>query len=101
VKPVQKVSILALSCREASRLVSESLDRQLTRRERWALRVHTILCVACRRYARQTRMIREAVTNMPDSLREKWSDSTSKLSAERRAQIKHLLADAIYADSHD
>ena len=82
--PEQKVPLLGLSCREASRLISESLDRELTRRERWSLRIHTCLCRACRRFAHQTNMIREAVANMPDALRERWSDNTAKLSAERR-----------------
>jgi Putative zinc-finger len=97
----QKVPLLGLSCREASRLISESLDRELSRRERWSLRMHTLLCTACQRFAQQTKMFREAITNMPDALREKWSDSTAKLSAERRTQIKRLLAEARRADSQD
>ena len=97
----QKVRLLGLSCREASRLLSESLDRELTRRERWSLRIHTLLCIACQRFARQTRMIREAVANVPEGLREKWSEGTTRLSAERRRQIKRLLAEARRADGHD
>ena len=97
----RKVPLVGLSCREASRLISESLDRELTRRERWSLRIHTLLCTACQRFAQQTKMIREAIANMPDTLREKWSDSTAKLSAERRTQIKRLLAEARRAESQD
>jgi hypothetical protein len=97
----QKVPLLSLSCREASRLISESLDRELTRRERWSLRIHTLLCTACQRFAQQSKMIREAVAKMPNALREKWSDSTAKLSAARRTQIKRLLAEARQADSQD
>lgn len=96
-----KVPIVGLSCREASRLISESLDRELTRRERWSLRIHTLLCTACRSFARQTSMIREAIANMPDALRETFSDGAARLSAERRAQIKRLLAEARQADSSD
>jgi hypothetical protein len=97
----QKVSLLALSCREASRLISESLDRKLTRRERWSLRIHTLLCRICRRFARQMDMIREAVANMPNALREKWTDNTARLPAARRAQIKRLLAEARQAESQN
>ncbi len=97
----QKVPLLGLSCREASRLISESLDRDLTRRERWSLRLHTLLCTACQRFARQAKMIREAIANVPDALREQWSEGAAKLSAERRAQIKRLLSEARQADSHD
>lgn len=97
----QKVPLLGLSCREASRLISESLDRKLTRRERWSLRLHTVLCGACRRFARQSQWIRDALANVPDALRESWSDSTAKLSAERRAQIKQLLTEARQADAQE
>jgi Putative zinc-finger len=97
----QKVPLLGLSCHEASRLISVSLDRELTRRERWSLRIHTILCTACQRFAHQTKMIREAIAKMPETLREKWSDSTATLSAERRAQMKRLLAEARQVDSQD
>ena len=97
----QKVPLVGLSCREASRLISESLDRELTRREQWSLRIHTLVCTACRRFAQQTMLIREALANMPDALREQWSSDTGKLSAERRTQIKHLLAEARQADLQD
>jgi Putative zinc-finger len=95
----QNVPVLGLSCREASRLISESLDRELTRRERWSLRLHTFICTACKRFAQQTKIIREAVACMPDALRDKLSDSNSALSEERRSQIKRLLAEAFRADS--
>lgn len=95
----QKVPLLGLSCREASRLISESLDRELTRRERWSLRIHTFICTACQRFARQTRLMRDVLTNMPAALRETWSDGAAKLSDERSAQIKRLLAEEQQADS--
>lgn len=41
------------SCREASRLVSEGQDRRLGMRERVSLRMHTMMCGACRAYAKQ------------------------------------------------
>ncbi len=97
----QKVPLLGLSCREASRLISASLDRELSRRERWSLRLHTLFCAACRRFAQQTQMMRDAIAAMPDAFRERWSAGTATLSAERRAQIKRLLAEAQRADLHD
>ena len=100
-KPDNKISLLGLTCCEASRLISDSLDRELTRRERWSLRVHTLLCTACQRFARQTIFIREAIANIPDSVREGWSDNAAKLSAERRAQIKRLLTESRRAESSE
>jgi hypothetical protein len=95
-----RVSLLSLSCREASRLISESLDRELTRREQWSLRFHKALCRPCQRFATQIKAIRECMANMPDLVNEKWTDST-KLSPTRRAQIKRLLAEALRNESHE
>lgn len=41
------------SCREASRLASEAQDHPLAMRQRMALRMHTMMCAACRSYERQ------------------------------------------------
>jgi hypothetical protein len=101
VKPDNKISLLRLTCCEASRLISDSLDRELTRRERWSLRVHTLLCTACQRFARQSTLIREAIANIPDSVRKGWSDNAARLSAERRAQIKRLLTESRRAESSE
>jgi hypothetical protein len=49
-----------LTCKEASRLVSESLDRRLGLAERIGLRVHLIICEACARFAAQARFLRRA-----------------------------------------
>lgn len=93
------VPLLGLSCCEASRLASEALDRALTRRERWALRIHTCVCVGCRRFAAQIAAIRAAVAAMPPEWRQQLNHSTTRLSAERREKIKRLLADAMNADA--
>jgi len=85
---------LLLSCREASRLISEALDRELTRRERWALRIHTIMCSACRRFSAQLIVLRQTVGKMPDRFRQQWPAQPTRLSQERRATIKRLLAEA-------
>ena len=94
-----KVSLLSLSCCEATRLASDALDRELTRRERWALRVHTFLCTNCRRFAAQIGTIHHAVARVTEDLRKQWSAGLVTLSAERRAQIKRMLAEAAQADS--
>jgi len=94
---VTKVPLLGLSCREASRLASESLDRELTRRERWALRIHIWPCRACQKFAAQIRLLRFAAAELPESLRNRWVDDAVKLSAVRRTQIKRLLAEMIEA----
>jgi hypothetical protein len=47
-----------LTCKEASRLVSESLDRRLRLTELIGLRVHLLICEACARFAAQMRFLR-------------------------------------------
>ncbi len=42
-----------LSCKEATRLVSEGLDRELPFWRRMGLRLHVVMCRGCSRYARQ------------------------------------------------
>jgi len=49
------------SCKEASRLASEAHDRRLGLRERWALRMHTAMCSACRAYGQQIALLDELV----------------------------------------
>lgn len=44
---------MMLSCKEATRLMSETLDRPLSLRERMALRLHTLICSGCQRARQQ------------------------------------------------
>ncbi len=41
------------SCREAAKLASQAQDRVLPMRQHMALRMHTMMCAACRAYERQ------------------------------------------------
>jgi len=47
-----------LSCKEVSFRVSESLDRNLTLRERLAVKIHLIMCKACQQMAQQMKLLR-------------------------------------------
>ncbi len=47
-----------LSCKEATRLASQALERRLTLRERIQFRLHVLICVGCRRAARQFLILR-------------------------------------------
>ncbi len=59
------MSTLSLSCREASRLISESRDRPLGLGEQVTLRIHLGLCTACTRFTRQLDFLREAMKSYP------------------------------------
>jgi hypothetical protein len=56
---------LLLSCKEASRLISEELDRDLGVAELASLRVHLAICVACTRVTRQFEFLRGAARRYP------------------------------------
>ncbi|HOE96397.1 MAG TPA: zf-HC2 domain-containing protein [Candidatus Sumerlaeota bacterium] len=47
-----------LTCRDVTRLVSESLDRELPPLLRFRLRLHLVLCLFCRRFERQMLALR-------------------------------------------
>ena len=59
-----------LSCKEATRLVSQGLDRELALGERIALRVHLALCAGCRNVDRQLSFLRRAVSRLPANVDE-------------------------------
>ena len=47
-----------LSCHKATRLMSESQERSLSRYERFSLAVHTMMCNGCRQFERQLPLLR-------------------------------------------
>jgi len=76
------------SCRDASRLQSESLDCELSLAKRIGLSMHLLICKWCRRYGKQIRFLRDAAHEHPDNL----SDAVpQRLSDEARERIKRNL----------
>jgi hypothetical protein len=49
-----------LSCKQATRLFSESQERPLTLREKTALHVHAAMCSGCRRFKQNMHTLRAA-----------------------------------------
>jgi hypothetical protein len=50
---------LIKTCKETSVLVTQSLDRRLTWRERLGMRIHLAVCNNCARFMRQMHLLRE------------------------------------------
>lgn len=48
------------NCKEISFLLSESMDRPLTWRERWGVRVHLAMCRHCSRFEQQVHFLHKA-----------------------------------------
>jgi hypothetical protein len=53
-----------LTCKEATNLASQGLDRRLGLLERLSLRVHLAVCDGCSRVARQFAFMRKAVRQL-------------------------------------
>jgi len=79
---------LSPSCREATRLQSEALDRQLGFRQRVGLHIHLVLCKWCRRYGQQLHFLRSAAHQHDDHGQVLPPQS---LRPEARERIKQLL----------
>jgi len=69
-----------LTCKDAHRLISEGLDRELSLMERTRLRAHVMLCDGCHNFNGQMQLVRQAVrrldsTHQPKahSLDDTWS----------------------------
>lgn len=72
-----------LNCKQTSLLVSQSLDRPLTWRERLAVRGHLLICVYCRRFTQQLKLIRRYMQGWQQQVTES-SDIALPLEARER-----------------
>jgi anti-sigma factor RsiW len=58
-----------LSCKEASRLMSQAEDRELSQSERAALAAHVAICKACLAASEQVQQLRRALRRLFDEPR--------------------------------
>jgi hypothetical protein len=78
------------TCKEMVVVMSESLERPLTMRERVLLRLHLWVCMWCVWYLEQLRLLRESLRmQMAQGIIDK--PSAISLSAEARDRIKRAL----------
>jgi hypothetical protein len=76
-----------LSCRHATRLISDGLDRSLSLAERLRLGVHLLVCGPCARFRRAARWLHRALASPPADVR---------LPAEARDRIRRALERAAH-----
>ena len=84
--------ILTLRCDGASHLVSDSLDRGLTRTEGMAVRTHLMICGNCRRFRRQLQFLRQAVLRLISGAGPGMPYGAVSLSAQARQRIQQALS---------
>ena len=80
-----------LRCREISKLVSESMERELSWRQRWQVWTHLMMCRLCAGFARQLRFLRHAARANPERLVADPALPKATLSHESRQRIKAAL----------
>jgi hypothetical protein len=74
-----------LSCRHATRLISERLDRSLSLAERLRVRLHLLLCPPCHRFHRATRWLHGVLPALP---------AEGRLPDDARERIRQALEQA-------
>jgi Putative zinc-finger len=85
--------ILSLSCDESSRLVSDDLERPLSRAERLALRLHLMVCNRCRKFRRNLRLLRTLLRRRAEQCLAD-TDLPPVLAPDERARILKTLTGA-------
>ena len=55
---------MLLTCKEATQLMSNDMDRRTTLHERNRIRLHLITCSGCRNYRRDLQVLRRACRSM-------------------------------------
>ena len=80
--------LLNLPCQGMTRLASESLDRDLDRVERLALRTHLLICAPCRRYFKQIKILGQTFQRLTTSLEADIPTAGPTLPENVRSRIK-------------
>lgn len=57
---------MMMSCRQASRLISDGMDRPLSRSEQLRLSFHLLLCRNCRHFRQQMQQLRSGIRRARD-----------------------------------
>jgi hypothetical protein len=67
VRVLATLKSLNCTCKDAACLISQQDERKLSRAERVGLRLHLILCRACRRYLASVKFIKQAMRRCGES----------------------------------
>lgn len=79
---------MMLSCKDVSQIISQSLDRPLTMRERFALKLHLLICKYCKRFSQQLQTIRVALKLTTSAID---NDDTIKMPSETKKRLMQTI----------
>ncbi|MHC4306958.1 MAG: zf-HC2 domain-containing protein [Planctomycetota bacterium] len=85
------VKLLTLHCREATALLSAAQDGKLSRVDRWALRMHLLICAPCRRYRRQLHKLARLIDAAVKRLEADGRLPGVRLSDEARQRLRKVI----------
>ena len=77
-----------LTCKQASKLISRSLDRPLTWSEKCQLKLHLFICDPCTHFKQQLNMLRSVLRRVRVSIE---NDNTIKLPLVVKNRIMHTI----------
>lgn len=80
-----------LSCKDVTKLLSESMDRSLPLGKRIGVRLHLILCKWCARYERQLLLIRGTARRLAATVDAPGESFGGALSEEARERIRESI----------
>ena len=75
---------MLLSCKKASQIISQSLDKKLTAKERFSLNLHLVICKYCKRFSQQMQSIRVALKQSTSAIE---SDDSINMSSETKKRL--------------
>ena len=76
-----------LSCREVSRLVSESMDHRLPISQTVEMKMHLFMCKFCSRFKKQVQSIRQVIRDNPNLVEEMDQGGLSQAAKDRINQL--------------
>lgn len=88
---------LMLTCKQASQIISQSLDGPLSGSDRIKLKFHLFLCGACNRFSRQLRFLSSAVKRIKHDIE---NNSSIQLPLESKTRIFQKISSAIESKKH-
>ncbi len=80
-----------LSCKDVTRLLSDSMDHSLPFGKTIGVRLHLVICKFCARYERQLLLIRETARRLVAREETRGESPGERLSEEARDRIRKSL----------
>jgi hypothetical protein len=81
-----------LTCKQASQIISQSLDRKLSWNERFALYLHLFICKYCLRFSQQLHTLRVSLRRISENVE---NDTNITMPSETKARIAKSIESVI------